>query len=323
MKKIGMLFPGYGSQYVGMGKELYDTSRIVQEYFEEASNCLNENFVKLCFASSDAELGKMSNAYSALFLVSVSTAMLLQEKGIKPDVIAGYNLGEYSALCTAGGLSFPDGLYLLNKFACFYQEGLDQMHDIAILQVIGVLWSILKDECAAISLNVAPIIIAFYHSPTDYTVVGSKEAIEALKVLLAGRKGAKINELSLAVGLHSSLMDPIVEQFVIYLTKVDFHDLNVPLINSVYAKQVQAGEEIKEGIIKQINHSIIWDQVLAKFADCDLLIEVGPGTQLSFLAKEQYPDKKIVSVQKQVDINELLQLIDSDGTTPISESGIL
>src|SRR3990167_1799204 len=123
--KIALVFPGYASQYVGMGKELYDEYRIVQEYFEEASNCANVNFVKLCFASSDAELGKLANAYMSLFLVGGSVFALLKEYDIIPDIVAGYNNGEVTALFTCGCFSFPDGLYLLNKFSSFYQEALE------------------------------------------------------------------------------------------------------------------------------------------------------------------------------------------------------
>src|SRR5262245_26836049 len=120
--KIALLFPGYGSQFVGMGKELYDEYRIVQEYFEEASNCLNVNFVKLCFASSDVELGKMVNAYTSLFLIGASVYAVLKESGIEVDIVAGYNNGENAALFAAHCFSLPDGLYLLNKFCSFYQE---------------------------------------------------------------------------------------------------------------------------------------------------------------------------------------------------------
>src|SRR5579859_6426456 len=96
--KIATLFPGYGSQYVGMGKELYDESRIMQEYFEEASNCLNINFVKLCFASSDAEISRIDNALLTNFLVGSALFALLKDLGFKTDVLVGHNAGEYAAI---------------------------------------------------------------------------------------------------------------------------------------------------------------------------------------------------------------------------------
>ena len=136
--KIGMIFPGYGSQFVGMCKELYDSSRLVQEYFEEAANCLNSNVVKLCFASSDAELSKMQNAYPAMFLVSSAIAALLRQEGIEPHIVAGYNTGEYAALFAAKAMTFPDGLYLLSKYAQSYQELLDELKEVDLVRVTGI-----------------------------------------------------------------------------------------------------------------------------------------------------------------------------------------
>src|SRR5690606_20836996 len=127
MMKIGMVFPAQGSQFVGMGKELYDDSRIMQEYFEQASNCLDINFVKLCFASSDAELSILNHTYTSLFLVSSSLYALLKDAGIEPSIVAGYNIGEYAAMHAASSLSLPDGLYLLNKYANFYQDLLKEL----------------------------------------------------------------------------------------------------------------------------------------------------------------------------------------------------
>ena len=146
--KIGMLFPGYGSQFVGMGKELYDESRVMQEYFEEASNCLNMNFVKLCFASSDTEIGRMEHAYPLLFLMSSSIAALLKQEGIQPDIVLGYNTGEYAAIHTAGGFSFPDGLYLLSKYHALYQELLATI-EVAGMRVTGLSSSELEALCTA------------------------------------------------------------------------------------------------------------------------------------------------------------------------------
>src|SRR3989304_8586419 len=161
--KIIMLFPGYGSQFVGMAKELYDESRTVQEYFEEASNCLNVNFVKLCFASSDIELSKMPSAYTATFLVSSSLVTLLKQEGIVPNAVAGYNLGEYSAIYAASGFSFPDGLYLLNKLATFYQESLEGLEGIA-LKVTGLPTKTIEDFCYKASRGDQRVYVLIYNN---------------------------------------------------------------------------------------------------------------------------------------------------------------
>lgn len=123
--KVGMIFPGQGSQFVGMAKEFYDNERIVQEYFEQASNCLNQNFVKLCFASSEKDLMETVNTQTSIFLVSSAIYALLKEKySIVPNLIAGHSLGEYSAVFAAGGINFPDGLYLLKKERCLWKKQL-------------------------------------------------------------------------------------------------------------------------------------------------------------------------------------------------------
>src|SRR5437870_3091921 len=106
--KIAMIFPGYGAQFVGMGKELYDESRVIQEYFEEAYNCSNLNFIRLCFASSDSELSQISNAYTSIFLLSCSLSELLKENNIKPDLVAGYGIGYFAAIFASGAITFPD-----------------------------------------------------------------------------------------------------------------------------------------------------------------------------------------------------------------------
>jgi len=310
--KIGMLFPGFGSQSVGMGKDLYDDSRIVQEHFEEASNCLNENFVKLCFASSDAELSKINNAYPALFLVSVSIAALLKEKGIVPDVVAGCDIGAFSAISSVGGLSIPDGLYLLNKYSQFYQEALEEIPEISCMRFQGVPRDVLKSECSAVSLNVAPVSIALFYNEFDHVVVGQKSSVEALSSQLFGQPGVKIDHYSAAMGLHSSLMNNVMEQFIVYLAKVDFHDVSIPFVSGVDGKVIQSGEDVKQAIVSQINHSIVMDQVLDKFNDCEIIIEVGPGGRLSSVAEKQFANKKIISVQKQSDVEGLVALLNPE-----------
>ncbi len=306
--KIAILFPGYGSQFVGMGKELYDEYRIVQEYFEEASNCLNNNFVKLCFASSDIELGKMSNAYPALFLVTSAIYALLRQEGIKPAVVAGYNDGEYAALLAGGCFSFPDGLYLLTKYTMFFQEALEHM-DVEVIRVRGVSTEELAAICLKASAYNGKVFIAIYNGPTDHVVAGDTKAVEHVRKLIGELEDISIDQLGIEVGLHSLLMDPVVEQFKIYLEKVDFKDLVIPMINSLDGDLISQSEEIKRRLLRHINSPLVFTRVIDVLADYDLIVEVGPGTQLSTMVKEKYPEKRTIAIQTCADVEQLKKMV--------------
>src|SRR6266404_8256085 len=225
--KIALLFPGYGSQFVGMGKELYDEYRIVQEYFEEASHVLDINFVKLCFASSDAEIGKLTNAYTSLFLVGASVYAVLKEHDIPIDVVAGYNNGESAALFAASCFSLPDGLYLLNKFCSFYEEVVDEM-DVDCLHITGIATAQLEKACEQIRKDDSKVFVAIYNNPTDHIVAGNRDQLAQLHDMFDG--GAIMEYVGAEIGLHSLLMNGVVEQFKSFLEKVDFKDLKIPLI---------------------------------------------------------------------------------------------
>jgi len=317
--KIGILFPGYGSQFVGMGKELYDESRIMQEYFEEAANCLNLNFVKLCFASSDVEISKMDNAYPAIFLVSCAIYALLKEEGIKADIVAGYNLGEYAALHAAGGISFPDGLYLLTKYAHFYQEALPAL-DVGILHIKGISTITLEKACKESSQGQYSAHIALYNSPTDHIVSGNTQALEVVRGIIAADPEATIKELPVAVGLHSPLMNQVMEKQAVYLEKVDFKDLSIPLICSAQSCIVENAEHVRKRIIEHINTPINWTKVINALAPYDLIIEVGPGSTLTTMVKEKYPDKLCISINKKSDIIDLKKMIEDAQPTIAGDS---
>lgn len=318
--KIGMLFPGYGSQYVGMAKELYDESRLVQEYFEEASNCLNTNFVKLCFASSESDLARMENAYTSLFLVSGAIYALLGQEGVKPSVVAGYNLGEYAAVFAAGGFTFPDGLYLLNKYAAFYQEELTGK-EVAILRIGGVPTAIVEDLCFKATRGDIVASVAIYKSATENVVSGSADAVEQVRSWVYDQfPDAQLESLGLEVGLHSSLMENVVKNMTMYLEKVDFKDLTVPLLSGVDAQIIEKADDVKYHVINHLNHPSVWARVLERLADCEVLIEVGPGTKLSEMAKMLYPEKSIIAINKRSDIDVLKKIIEpTTQTIPTEE----
>jgi len=316
--KIGILFPGYGSQFVGMGKEFYDESRVVQEYFEEAANCLNTNFVKLCFASSDSEISKMHNAYTSTFLVSCALYALLKEEGIKADIVAGYNLGEYAALHAAGGINFPDGLYLLNKYATLYQEALETM-GVGILQVTGISTKTLQEICETSSKGAYRVDIAIYNSPTDHIVSGHSPAVAAVRGFVAQDPVATSKELPVEIGLHSDLMNAIMDSLAIYLEKVDFKDIAIPLMCSAEICNVKEADQVRRRIIEHVDTPVKWDKVLDALADYDLLIEVGPGTTLTTMVKEKYPDKLSISINKRSDVDDLKKMM-NQSTPVVSET---
>lgn len=308
--KIGMLFPGYGSQVVGMGKEIYDESRIMQEYFEEASSCLDINFVKLCFASSDVELGRAENAYPSLFLVTGAIAMVLKEQGIVPDVVAGYNLGEYAAIHGVGGLSLPDGLYLLAKYASLYQ-GIMETMDLAGITITGLPAEDVQELCLQENDADHRAYVAFYNTPLQHTLMGSRRAIDKIHSVVHGMKKVKVTETPLEHGLHSLLMDPVVANFKMYLEKVDFKDLAIPLVSNVDAQAISRSDELKTAILRQIHSPVMWSDVMDTFIDCDLIIEVGPGKFLCSLMNSVYPEKQCISFNKKSDIDEIQKIIHS------------
>lgn len=306
--KIAMLFPGYTSQFVGMGKELYDQHRIVQEYFEEASNCLNANLVKLCFASSDNELSKMNNAYAALFLVSSSIYKLLEQEQIKPDLVAGYNQGQYSALFAAGACSFPDGLYLLNKYTNFYQEVLNGM-DVAAVQISNMSPDRMEKIISKIRKPGSELFVSVYKDTLVHIVSGRTKAIDKLRELVADYDGAKIQNIAIEVGLHSALMDDVASQLRMNLEKVDCKELAIPCISGITGGLIKTPAQVREEVISHINQPVHWTRVIAALSDYDVIIEMGPGTQLSEIMKAHYPDKKIMAINKQADIDELKRLL--------------
>ena len=304
--KIGMIFPGYGSQYVGMAKDVYDESRVMQEYFDQASLCVDINFIKLCFASSDVELSKMQQAYSALFVVSSSLYAALAHEGIEPDVVAGYNIGQYAAMHAAKGLSFADGLYILKKLTLYAQELLDR-EAFAMARVKGPS----TEELALLLKQIAQdqVTIAAYEMPNQHIIVGSEDAVTGCLQQLKTMPDIKAEEISSAFGLHAKHMQPAIDLFKIYLEKVDFKDIAIPMISNVTGKPMQEGAVLKEEVVQHLTQPMQWLECLKALHTCDIVLSVGPGALLIDMAKQLYPNKLIMSVATLADIEEVKKII--------------
>jgi len=312
--KIGMIFPGQGSQFVGMGKTFFDNERVVQEFFDEASNCLNKNFVKLCFASSEAELMETVNAQTSIFLVSAAIFTLLKEKyKIIPNILAGHSLGEYSAIFAGGGFSFPDGLYLLTKRASFMAEATCD-ETAGMLAVLNYPQEVLEEIVKRYNIpgsDEAVVEIVNYNSSTQFVLSGTLKELDLIAQEVNLSRGKAI-KLKVAGAFHSRLMNKAQLKFSAYLEKVDFLDLSTPLVSNVDAKEIKAADEIRFDLVRQISSPVLWWQSMQRFKDCDVIIEVGPGTKLSKTLSREWPDKKIFSINEPRDIENLLLVIEAD-----------
>lgn len=305
--KIAMIFPGYSSQFVGMGKELYDDHRIIQEYFEEASNCLNVNFVKLCFASSDAELSKLHNAYPALFLVNSAIGRLLQDEGVVPSLVVGYADGEYAALSAAGSISLPDGLYVLSKLSAFFEELLREKK-LSLLHVTGATTTVVENFCVQRNIH-DQLAVAIRHNDTDFVVAGEHQVIEMFRDFISDFYNVHGEYLPNGIGGHMQSMDTIAQYLKMYLEKVDFRDLKVPLVSQLDGALIFDGSEVKKRVLASIYSPLEFIPVMRALHVCDVIVEVGNKTILHKMLKTQYPSKQIIEVRKSNDVQQLLKLV--------------
>ena len=188
--KIGIIFPGYGQQYITMGKDLYDNDRLMQELFEQASVVSNINYVKLIFADSDAELSKIEHAYGAIYLIECSLIAMLKGKGLCAEFVAGYGIGEYAAMYAAGALSFEDGLYLLQKYASLVQQFSEQFQNYSVLHIPKGMSSqeLQKYINAGLGQYLHQSISAF-NTDQDHIIAGTNEAIDMLHIVTGKQIG--------------------------------------------------------------------------------------------------------------------------------------
>lgn len=274
------VFPGQGSQFSGMGKDLYEESANAKQMFERANEILGFRISDVMFSGTDEDLKQTKVTQPAVFLHSV---ILFAEKFANEqyDMVAGHSLGEFSALVAAGVLSFEDALVLVSKRAMAMQKACE-MQKSTMAAVIRLDRDVVERICAETEGIVVP---ANYNSPEQIVISGSEEAIDAacVKMKEAGAKRA----LKLQVGgaFHSPLMQPAREELAEAIMATKFNDAKVPIYQNVDAKPHTNAEEIRENLIKQLTSAVRWcDSVVNMHNDgAEEFVEIGPGTVLAGL----------------------------------------
>jgi len=305
-KTIGIVFPGYGEQYIGMAKDLYDDHRLVQEYFEQAAQCTDINFVKLMFASSSEEISSARYAFASIFLHEFTLYSLLKENGlVTPDFIAGYGIGEYAAACASGSLSFVDGLYILNKYSQLYSDFVQDVPYSVIRIVRGFEKEELQALCEKFSTKNHKAYIAAHNAEHAFYVSGSEKVLDKIVAYCKKEKIRKVREIGPGHNLHSEAVDQLVADLNMYFHKITFKDLQVPVITCVDGVYVTTADSLQASMMRRINHPILWYDVMQGLSGCDVIISVGPGKQLIEWLQSMYPEKEFHIVESYKDVEKI------------------
>jgi [acyl-carrier-protein] S-malonyltransferase len=292
MSKHAYVFPGQGSQFVGMGKEMYETSPLAKELFDSANHILGFFITELMFNGTDEDLKQTKVTQPAIFLHSVIRAKLLGD--FKPDMVAGHSLGEFSALVANGTLSFEDGLRLVSQRAMAMQEACE-IQPSTMAAVLALDDAKVEEICKSIEGIVVP---ANYNCPGQLVISGSIEAVnaacEALKA--AGAKRALV--LPVGGAFHSPLMEPAREKLAAAIEQTHFSDPSCPVYQNVTAAAVTNKDEIRKNLVAQLTAPVRWTQsVQAMYADgATKFTEIGPGKVLQGLVKKIAPEAEAESI---------------------------
>jgi [acyl-carrier-protein] S-malonyltransferase len=307
MGKLAFLFPGQASQYPGMGKELAESYPAARSVFDEADVALGFSLSELCFNGSEEALKLTANTQPAILSVSVAAYRVLEEKGVRPDYVAGHSLGEYSALVAAGALEFADAVRLVRRRGEYMQTAVPEGVG-AMAAILGLAPAQVAEICrkAANGQVVSP---ANLNSPEQTVISGNAEAVKRA-VEMASAGGAKrAVMLAVSAPFHSALMAPAAERLRGDLKDAPFHTLDVPLVTNTDAEIITNGDEAREALIRQVTLPVRWEESVRVLVDegVNTFVEVGPGRVLTGLLRQIDRSVHVFNVEDEKSLHSTLE----------------
>jgi [acyl-carrier-protein] S-malonyltransferase len=289
MKPTAFIFPGQGSQHVGMGKEFYENFSVARQVFEEAEDSLRFSISELCFEGPEEALKLTENTQPAMLAASVAALRVLEtEKGITPQFSAGHSLGEYSALVASGALAFSEAVRIVRLRGKFMQEAVP-VGEGAMAAVLGMEREQVEKICEEVSSGEV-LAAANFNCPGQIVIAGHTKAIERA-IERIKQEGKKAVLLPVSAPFHSPLMKPAGERLEKALEEISVDDLKVPVVTNVEAEVNALKERVKGLLVAQMSNPVRWEESMRKMIEkgIERVLEIGPGKVLSGLMKRIDP----------------------------------
>jgi len=297
MEKVAFIFPGQGSQYIGMGKDFFENFREAREVFQEADDVLHLSISSLCFQGPEEALKLTENTQPAVLTTSIAVLRVLQaEKGVVPNLVAGHSLGEYSALVVSGAFAFADSVQIVRLRGRFMQEAVP-VGEGAMAAILGMERGQVEKLCeeAAQGDVLTP---ANFNCPGQIVIAGHTKAIERAMERVK-QNGKKAVALPVSAPFHSPLMKPAGERLGKVLEGITIQDLKIPVVTNVEADINQSKERVKELLVTQVSSPVRWEESMQKISGngIEQILEIGPGKVLSGLMKRINPKVETKNIE--------------------------
>lgn len=286
---IGFLFPGQGSQSVGMGRGLYDAFPTVRAVYEEASSILGYDVAQLCFEGPVERLNLTEHTQPALLVSSAAALKALEPAGLTPVAVAGHSLGEYSAVFAAGGVSFRDAVALVQKRGRYMAEAVPPGTGL-VAALLGLSAEVVRVVCQE-AASVGVVAAANFNSPGQVVIAGEKAAVERAIEIAKSKGCKKAIPLPVSVPVHTPLMQGAADRLAAEFGGITWRDLTVPLVNNAEAVALRRSEDIRASLVRQLPSSVRWEESVHMMAQLGVttFVEIGPGTVLTGLVKRILP----------------------------------